>query len=55
MKSHGSGGDPNKSQLLEQLYTQYKRLMFHVSYEILHDPFLAEDAVQAAFLKLTKK
>ncbi len=54
MKSHGSSNDPNKSQLLEQLYIQYKRLMYHVSFEILHDQYLAEDAVQAAFLKLAK-
>jgi len=45
---------PGKAELLEQLYTQYGRLMYHVAYEILRDPYLAEDAVQSAFLKLTK-
>lgn len=43
-----------KSELLEQLYTKYRYLMYHVAYGILHDHCLAEDAVQAAFLKLSK-
>jgi RNA polymerase sigma factor, sigma-70 family len=44
----------NKSEVLKQLFLQYSKLMFHVAYEILHDHFLAEDAVESAFVKLTK-
>lgn len=43
-----------KSELLEQLYTQYRYLMYHIAYGILQDHSLAEDAVHAAFLKLAK-
>ncbi len=49
-----SGRDKNKIQVLEQLYVAYGKLMYHVSYGILHDSYLAEDAVQTAFMKLTK-
>lgn len=38
----------------EQLYIKYRKLMFYVSKEILHDDFLAEDAVHNAFLRIIK-
>lgn len=41
-----------KHEVLEQLYIQYGKLMYHVAFDILHDRYLAEDAVQTAFLKL---
>jgi RNA polymerase sigma-70 factor, ECF subfamily len=44
-----------KRSLLEQLFQEYRYFMFKVAFEILHDNGLAEDAVQAAFLNLTKK
>lgn len=34
------------------LYEKYKYLMQKVAVDVLHDPFLAEDAVHNAFLKL---
>lgn len=43
-----------KSIILEQLYRQYNKLMYHIAYGILKDHFLAEDAVQTAFLKLER-
>ncbi|NLZ92852.1 MAG: sigma-70 family RNA polymerase sigma factor [Firmicutes bacterium] len=43
-----------KSRLLEELYSQYRHLMYHVAYGILKDHNLAEDAVHAAFLKLAE-
>ncbi|NLZ39310.1 MAG: RNA polymerase sigma factor [Firmicutes bacterium] len=43
-----------KSKLLDDLYSQYRYLMYHVAYGILKDHNSAEDAVQAAFLKLAK-
>lgn len=42
----------NKKVILEQLYHQYKILMFKVAFSILNNSSLAEDAVHAAFLKL---
>ena len=45
----------NKKDMLEQLYHQYKYLMFRVSFSILNDSSLAEDAIHAAFLKLFNK
>jgi hypothetical protein len=43
-----------KHEVLEMLYTKYAKLMYYIAYEILKDQFLAEDAVQNAFLKLEK-
>lgn len=36
----------------EGLYLQYRNLMYHVAYGILHDARGAEDAVQRAFVKV---
>lgn len=36
----------------EQLYNQYRQLMFYIAKGILHDDSLAEDAVQQAFVKI---
>jgi RNA polymerase sigma factor, sigma-70 family len=38
----------------EQLYEKYRKLMKYIADGILHDDFLAEDAVHDAFLKLTR-
>lgn len=38
----------------ERLYNQYRKLMKYKAIEILHDEFLAEDAVHEAFIKLTR-
>lgn len=37
----------------EQIYTEYRHLMFYVANNILKDEKLSEDAVHNAFLKLT--
>ncbi|KUO63211.1 MAG: RNA polymerase subunit sigma-24 [Gracilibacter sp. BRH_c7a] len=36
----------------ELLYEKYKKLMFYIANQILEDPYLAEDAVHHAFLKI---
>lgn len=36
----------------EQLYLQYRKLMFYIAKGILQDDFLAEDAVHNAFLRI---
>lgn len=38
----------------ERLYNQYRKLMKYTAIEMLHDEFLAEDAVHEAFIKLTR-
>lgn len=38
----------------EELYFNYRKLMFFVAQKILRDQFLAEDAVHEAFLRITK-
>ena len=43
-----------KHKLLEDLFEKYNKLMYHVAYQILNDKYLAEDAVQTAFLNLGK-
>lgn len=37
-----------------QVYEKYRNLMFYVANEILNDRYLAEDAVQNAFLRIAK-
>ena len=41
-------------RFMEKLYALYEQKMYHVAYRILHDSWLAEDAVQEAFIKLMK-
>ena len=36
----------------EQIYLKYRKLMLYVSYQILKDGHLAEDAVHNAFLNI---
>ena len=38
----------------ERLYEKYDKLMKHIATQMLHDEFLAEDAVHEAFIKLTR-
>jgi len=45
------GSDNEKFDLI---FTKYKNLMLHKAYEILKDPYLAEDAVSDAFLRIYK-
>lgn len=44
-------GDKNK---FSRLYDRYEGSMYNIAYSILHDQYLAEDAVQEALLKLIK-
>ena len=39
---------PEEKSLFEQIYLEYRGLMFHVAYEILHNEQDAEDAVHHA-------
>lgn len=39
---------------LEQLYNEYKDVMYNYAYSILKDNYLAEDAVHNSFVSLTK-
>lgn len=41
-------------RFIEKLYRLYEQKMYQAAYHILHDSWLAEDAVQEAFLKLMK-
>lgn len=45
--------DINKVKF-EEIYNQYKKQMFFVANNILHDSYLAEDAVHDAFLGIAK-
>jgi RNA polymerase sigma-70 factor (ECF subfamily) len=36
---------PEEKSLFEQIYLEYRGLMYHVAYEILHNDQDAEDAV----------
>ena len=42
---------PEEKSLFEQIYLEYRGLMFHVAYEILHNEQDAEDAVHQALRK----
>lgn len=38
----------------EQTYLAYRNLMYHVANQILHDSYLAEDAVSESLIKIAK-
>jgi len=46
--------DEGKRDKLEDLYITYRRELFYVAYNILHDYQDAEDAIQNAFLRISK-
>lgn len=51
----GSGAEPEEWEpFFDFIYTKYKDMMLKIAENILHDPALAEDAVQEAFLKLMR-
>lgn len=41
-------------RFIEQCYTLYEQKMYRVAYNILHDAYAAEDAVQDAFVRLMR-
>ena len=43
-----------EKSLFEQIYLEYRGLMYHVAYEILHNEQDAEDAVHQAFIKIAE-
>lgn len=45
---------PEERSRFEQIYLQYKGLMFHAANQILHNPQDAEDAVHQAFVKIAE-
>lgn len=45
---------PKEKSKFERIYLEYKGLMFHVAYEILHNEQDAEDAVHQAFIKIAE-
>ena len=45
---------PEEKSILEQIYLEYRGLMYHVAYEILHNDQDAEDAVHQAFVKIVE-
>lgn len=44
----------NEKVKFEAIYMKYRKLMFYVANKILHDEYLAEDAVHNAFLKISR-
>lgn len=46
--------DDNKRNKLEDLYITYKKELFYVAYQILHDYDDAEDIIQNAFIRISK-
>ena len=43
-----------KNDFFYNIYEKYKYLMFSIAMDVLNDKFVAEDAVQEAFLKILK-
>lgn len=43
-----------KADVIEALYALYEQQMYHEAYRVLRDEYLAEDAVQEAFLRLIR-
>lgn len=53
MKKHIKNNETDEMERLSILYKNYRYLLYKVSYEILKEQFLAEDAVHNAFLKVS--
>ncbi len=49
------GNEPEAQDKFEELYHTYRKLMFYVANQILHDSYQAEDAVHQSFLKAFEK
>lgn len=47
--------DRNDNQKLKRLYELYEQPMYRIAYAVLHNSYLAEDAVSEAFVRLIKK
>lgn len=45
---------PEEKSKFEKIYLEYRGLMFHVAYDILHNEQDAEDAVHQAFVKVAE-
>ncbi len=46
--------DQGKRDKLEELYLTYRKELYYVAYQILHDYHDAEDVLQNAFIKISK-
>jgi RNA polymerase sigma-70 factor (ECF subfamily) len=46
--------DKEKRDKLEELYVTYRKELYYVAYQILHDYHDAEDVIQNAFIKISK-
>lgn len=44
----------DRAELVEQLYSEYQGFMYHISYSMLHDRQLAEDAVHECVIRLMR-
>ena len=47
--------DESDRAFMSELFLEYHRLMYHEIFEIVHDPWLAEDLMQATLEKLIDK
>lgn len=47
--------DRNDNQKLKRLYELYEQPMYRIAYAVLHNSYLAEDAVSEAFVRLIKR
>ena len=45
---------PEEKLLIEQLYSQYRQMMYKISFSILKDSFDAEDAVHNTFIGIIR-
>ena len=45
---------PEDKRKFVVLYEKYRHLMMKITMDVLHDPYLAEDAVHNAFISLTR-
>lgn len=46
--------EPSGKELFIQLYNTHRQSMFYIANQVLHDNYLAEDAVHEAFLRIAK-
>ena len=54
MKKNKLDWDYEEQEKFDQLYNAYSKLMYYIAFDVLKDEGLAQDAVQEAFINISK-
>ena len=54
LKKNKLDWDYEEQEKFDQLYNAYSKLMYYIAFDVLKDESLAQDAVQEAFINISK-